>query len=51
MGNTARAIAAAGPDVYVGGAFTNAGGDTDADYIARWGPAWGMCMPLVARDA
>ena len=29
--------------IYVGGAFTNAGGDTDADYLARWNPiseAW-----------
>ena len=36
---------AEGPDgkIYVGGAFTNAGGDTDADYLARWNPiseAW-----------
>jgi hypothetical protein len=36
---------AEGPDgkIYVGGNFTNAGGDADADYIARWNPtteAW-----------
>jgi hypothetical protein len=28
-------------NVYVGGAFTDAGGDADADRIARWdGSAW-----------
>lgn len=36
---------AEGPDgkIYVGGAFTDAGGTTDADYLARWNPiseAW-----------
>ena len=31
---------AEGPDgkIYVGGLFTDAGGDTDADYLARWNP-------------
>lgn len=31
---------AEGPDgkIYVGGSFTDAGGDTDADYFARWNP-------------
>lgn len=31
---------AEGPDgkIYVGGAFTDAGGTTDADYLARWNP-------------
>ena len=34
-------IAISGADVYAGGAFVNAGGDADADYIARWnGSAW-----------
>ena len=31
-----RAIAVAGKDVYVGGDFTNAGGNPNADHIARW---------------
>ncbi len=36
-----RAIAVAGANVYVGGDFTDAGGDPDADYIARWdGVQW-----------
>jgi len=32
---------AEGPDgkIYVGGLFTDAGGTTDADYLARWNPA------------
>jgi len=35
------AIAISGTDVYVGGAFTDAGGDENADYIARWdGSQW-----------
>jgi hypothetical protein len=31
---------AEGPDgkIYAGGTFTDAGGDTDADYLARWNP-------------
>jgi hypothetical protein len=30
-----------GNPLYVGGAFTNAGGDADADYLAKWdGSAW-----------
>ncbi|MEO6349144.1 MAG: hypothetical protein ABIP53_00650, partial [Candidatus Limnocylindrales bacterium] len=36
-----KAIAVAGPDVYVGGSFTNAGGIPEADYVARWdGSLW-----------
>ena len=35
------AIAVEGPNVYVGGIFTDAGGNPNADYIARWdGTAW-----------
>jgi hypothetical protein len=35
------AIAISGNDVYVGGSFTNAGGVTGANYIARWdGTQW-----------
>ncbi len=29
-------LATAGPNLYAGGMFTDAGGDPDADYIARW---------------
>ena len=36
-----NAVAVAGSAVYVGGTFTDAGGDGDADRIARWaGSAW-----------
>ncbi|MDW8233695.1 MAG: hypothetical protein RMJ54_13030, partial [Roseiflexaceae bacterium] len=36
-----QAIAVSGNDVYVGGAFLNAGGVPEADYIARWdGTRW-----------
>jgi hypothetical protein len=35
------ALHAAGPNLYTGGAFTNAGGNASADRIARWnGTAW-----------
>ncbi|MCS6883627.1 MAG: hypothetical protein RMK84_20105 [Oscillochloridaceae bacterium] len=35
------ALAVSGTDVYVGGAFTDAGGVPAADYVARWnGSAW-----------
>jgi hypothetical protein len=41
---------AEGPDgkIYVGGNFTNAGGVTDADYLARWNPIselWESVVP------
>ncbi len=36
------AIAVSGNNVYVGGSFTDAGGNSDADYIATWnGISWG----------
>jgi hypothetical protein len=35
-GNTVNTIAISGTDVLVGGFFSNAGGVTGADYIARW---------------
>jgi hypothetical protein len=36
-----EAMAVVGSDVYVGGNFTNLGGDARIDYIARWdGSAW-----------
>ncbi len=35
-----------GTDIYVGGNFTDAGGNPDADYIARWdGKNWLMVAP------
>ena len=41
MNGTVNAIAVSGTDLYVGGAFTDAGGAPNADYIARWdGSAW-----------
>jgi|GEM_PF-1223687 len=36
-----RAIAVVGPDLYIGGAFTDVGGNPAADSVARWdGSAW-----------
>ena len=41
LNNAVYAIAVSGSDVYVGGFFTDAGGNPNADYIARWdGSAW-----------
>jgi hypothetical protein len=41
LNNGVHALAVAGPDVYVGGYFTDAGGNPNADYIARWdGSSW-----------
>ncbi|MFZ5879309.1 MAG: choice-of-anchor Q domain-containing protein [Chloroflexota bacterium] len=41
LNNFVSAIAISGTDVYVGGNFTDAGGDVNADYIAKWdGSAW-----------
>ena len=41
LNNSVSAIAVAGPNVYVGGAFINAGGNPSADRIARWdGSTW-----------
>ena len=36
LNGDANSIAVSGSDVYVGGDFTDAGGNPDADYIARW---------------
>ncbi len=39
-------IAISGSDVYVGGNFLDAGGNADADYIARWdGSTWNALGP------
>ena len=39
--NEVYAIAVAGNIVYIGGSFTNAGGDPNANYIAKWdGTKW-----------
>jgi hypothetical protein len=36
-----RIITCMGPELYVGGWFTNVGGISDADYLVRWnGSAW-----------
>ena len=36
-------ICVSGSDVYVGGSFTDAGGNADADYVARWnGTSWNV---------
>ncbi len=36
LDNVVYAIVISGNDVYVGGGFTDAGGNPDADYLARW---------------
>jgi len=41
VNNTVRAIKVSGSDVYIGGDFTNAGGNSAADYLVRWdGAQW-----------
>jgi hypothetical protein len=41
LNNSVYAIAISGTNVFVGGAFTDAGGNLNADYIARWdGTSW-----------
>ena len=52
LNGEADAIAVAGSDVYVGGGFTDAGGDPYADRIARWGSAavCGLYLPAVLRN-
>jgi hypothetical protein len=41
LNNAVLAVAVSGTDVYVGGVFTDAGGNPNADRIARWdGSAW-----------
>jgi hypothetical protein len=41
LNNMVLVIAISGSDVYVGGYFTDAGGNPNADYIAKWdGTAW-----------
>ena len=41
LNNAVYAVAVSGSDVYVGGGFTDAGGNPNADRIARWdGSAW-----------
>jgi len=41
LNSAVAALAMEGSNVYVGGFFTDAGGDPNADYIARWdGTAW-----------
>ena len=41
LNDLVKAVATSGADVYVGGSFTNAGGDPSASYISRWdGSSW-----------
>ncbi|MCL6539238.1 MAG: hypothetical protein K6T87_01380 [Roseiflexus sp.] len=41
VNSTVRAIKVSGSDVYIGGDFTNAGGNSAADYLVRWdGTQW-----------
>lgn len=46
LNNEVLAIATHNGDVYAGGLFTDAGGDPDADYLARWdGTKWQAVAP------
>jgi hypothetical protein len=40
ISNTVFTLALSGTHVYAGGAFTGAGGNTNADYIAYWDGGW-----------
>lgn len=41
VGGTVRAMVASGNDLYAGGEFTSAGGNSSARYVARWdGNSW-----------
>ena len=45
------AIAVSGSDVYVGGFFTDVGGNPNADYIARWdGSSWNALGDGLSSD-
>jgi hypothetical protein len=47
LNGNVTALHADGTDMYVGGAFTDAGGVTSADHIARWnGTSWSALGPL-----
>ncbi len=50
LNDSVRAIAFDGTDVYVGGWFTNAGGDPNADNIAKWdGTSWSALGTMSGR--
>ena len=51
LNDRVRAIAVAGPDVYVGGHFTNVGGNPNADYVARWGTVPRVYLPPAMRNS
>jgi len=47
LNGSVTALHADGADLYVGGIFTDAGGVTSADYVAKWnGTAWSGFAPL-----
>jgi len=51
LDNDVYAIAIAGPDVYVGGLFAAAGGNANANCIARWGTVIRhVYLPLALRN-
>ena len=51
LNNGVHAIAVEGPDVYVGGYFTDAGGNPNANSIARWGTRFcNVYLPLVLKN-
>ena len=53
LNDTAHAVSVVGPDVYVGGKFTDTAGHARADYLVRWGSPLPppVFLPLVAREA
>ncbi|MCS7252157.1 MAG: Rax2 family protein [Thermoflexus sp.] len=46
LNSTVYAIAVSGTNVYVGGTFTDAGGNLNADFIARWDASTNTWHPL-----
>jgi hypothetical protein len=49
LNSTVFAIAVSGTNLYVGGFFTDAGGNVNADYIARSSLVGKVYLPLITR--
>lgn len=49
LNSSVYAIALVGNNVYVGGSFTNAGSNPNADYIARWTSNYPVLLPIISR--
>jgi hypothetical protein len=49
LNNSVSAIAVEGPDLYVGGWFTNTAGTPFTDHIARWGISYRGYLPVTLK--